>query len=610
MCGIAGFVDWEGSSTTSRHEIVTGMANTLAPRGPDAAGTWADRYAALGHRRLAVIDVAGGSQPMHAAGCVLVFSGEIYNFRELRRELEGCGRRFETASDTEVLLRAYQEWGHSCVSRLNGMFAFALWDSQEQVLLLARDRLGIKPLYLYRNGRGVIFGSEPKAVLAHPDVRPEIDAEGIAELFVVPGAPTPGHGVFRGLEELLPAHTLIVSPRGEAKSRYWSLESAPHPDDYATTVNKVRDQLTAIVDRQAVSDVPIATLLSGGIDSSVITALTAARQGGHAVGGLRTFSMDYAGEDEEFPPDAWRPSRDGPHAMAAAAHLGTRHSSLVLEADAVLRASGDSLSARDLPGWGDLDASLGLLFRHVRREATVALSGESGDEVFGGYPWHSNPAAIQRDGFPWLDIDFLPSSLLRAEVAEVVKPADYLLSRSADARAATPRLPGESRDDLRIREALHLGLTRWLPLLLNRKDRLSMAAGLEVRVPYCDHEFVQYVWNVPWAMKRRGDLEKGLLRDAAADLLPTSIIRRRKSAPPACHSPRYVGHLRERVLDLVADESAPLFQLVDREKLRAGLAAGALPGPTPGPGTSFALGYLTDIDRWLRAYDVQVSLGG
>ena len=304
----SGRVDWDRDLTTER-DTVQAMTATMARRGPDAGDVWLSPRAALGHRRLAVIDIEGGAQPMIALvpePVVLTYSGEVYNFRELRSELEALGHRFRTRSDTEVVLHAYLEWGADCVQHLNGMFAFAIWDDRWQELLLARDRLGIKPLYYAEQGSGLLFGSEPKALLANPLFQPEIDAEGLADLLVRTMARRPCNAIFRGLREVRPGHIVQVSRDGVRESAYWRLTSRPHTDDLPTTVATLRGLLEDIVDRQLISDVPLCTLLSGGLDSSAITALAAGGLERQGRGRVVTFAVDFTGSEHDFQPSAIR----------------------------------------------------------------------------------------------------------------------------------------------------------------------------------------------------------------------------------------------------------------------------------------------------------------
>jgi asparagine synthase (glutamine-hydrolysing) len=487
------------------------------------------------------------------------------------------------------------------------MFAFAIWDARRQELMLARDRMGIKPLYYAPLASGALFGSEPKAILAHPGFDAEIDAEGLAELFSQAGTYTPGHGVYRGLAQVKPGCSVHVTREGVRSATYWRLESHEHPDDLTITVGTVRDLLTDIVDHQTVADVPLCSLLSGGLDSSLISALAhraAARSG---QGKLSTFSVDFAGSEADFRPDQLRPSHDEPFARAAAEHIGSRHVTVLLDAGDLIEAQWSPLAAHDLPTMGDMFTSMYLLFRGVREQSTVALSGESADEVFGGYGWYHVPAMLAADTFPWAaGGSWAP--LLQPDVAAKVRLDEYAADSYSQAIAEVPRLPGENPGDRRIREVLYLGLTRWLPMLLDRKDRLSMISGLEVRVPFCDHRLVQYVWNIPWAMKGTGGIEKGLLRAAGAGLLPDPLLYRRKSIYPGVANPAWEQTIDTQMRDLLARPDAPLFTLVSHGKLAAAYAADpALTGyMAVKPSSTASAAFLLDINEWLRRYRVRI----
>ncbi|MFF7534400.1 asparagine synthase (glutamine-hydrolyzing) [Streptomyces bobili] len=605
MCGVTGWLDWETDLRT-RGATVSAMAETLACRGPDASGVWLSRHAAFGHRRLSVIDLTGGAQPLGTGQpeTVLTYNGELYNHQELRRELQSLGHTFRTRSDTEVVLRAHIEWGTDAARRFNGIFAYALWDGRAEELLLVRDHLGIKPLYWHAHATGVLFGSEPKAVLANPLFRAELDAEGIAELFALPAAPTTGHGLFRGLNEVRPGHLVSVRRSAVREFPYWQLVSRPHTDDAATTRRTVRGLLADAVERQLMSDVPLCTLLSGGVDSSAITALAALARERSGQGKVSSFSVDFPGSADRAP-DNWRTGADAPFVRAAAEHVGTLHTSVVIPDDDLLEARQAVLRARDRPGWGEMDASLHLLFREVRRRSTVALSGEAADEVFGGYPYFHSPDALSAPTFPWLHGRPTPAVLLRPEVRAEVRPQEYTAQQYRDSLAGTPALAGETGADRRVREVFHLALTRWLPPLLERVDRVSMSVGLEVRVPFCDHRLVEYAWNVPWSLKTPDGRPKGLLRDAVRDLLPAAVADRPKSGYPSTPAVRYTQVLTDRAHELLADPAAPVFDLVDRETVRRALAEGlTLPSPRTAPNPVGGLDHLVQVDEWLRAYRV------
>ncbi|MEU6223685.1 asparagine synthase (glutamine-hydrolyzing) [Streptomyces sp. NPDC047042] len=613
MCGIAGWLDFRRDLGEEGATVRT-MVAALANRGPDDEAVWTDRRAALGHRRLSVIDLENSTQPMAVEEdgrtlAVVVHNGEIYNFRQLRRQLEGLGHRFRTAGDTEVVVRAYLEWGDRCAEHLEGMFAFAVWDPARERLLLARDRLGIKPLYYARTANGVLFGSEPKALFAHPSMECAVDSEGFAELLAY--IATPGHAVYRGVRELPAGHTAVVHRGGVTESAYWTLPSRPHEDDTATTIDAVRGLLAESVEAHLVSDVPLCTLLSGGVDSSAIVAL-AARAGNRP----RTFSVDFEGHTERFQKDFWHEDADAPYAAEVARHVGTDHEPVVLRtadlADPVVDAA--ALRSQDLPRpIPDMDRSLYLLLRAVRQRSTVALMGEAADELFGGYRSFQDPSLTDTGNFPWVSMGLkvaphgMSTGLLDPGMLKKIDVPGYAAQRYSEAVAEVPRVAGESELEHRMRRVSHVHLTRWMPLLLTRDDRLSMAVGLELRVPYCDHRLVEYVYNIPWEMKTADGREKSVLRSAVADLLPASVTERRKSPFPITQDPGYGQVLKERFDAVVNDPAGPVAPLLDREAC-ARLSAQDRPIEVSGWGERRDVEMVLQLDGWLRHYRVRLDL--
>ncbi|GAA5090135.1 asparagine synthase (glutamine-hydrolyzing) [Nocardia iowensis] len=545
----------------------------MACRGPDDSGRWIAPHAAIGHRRLAVIDLVGGTQPMTVEtpeGVVaMVYSGEAYNFRELRAELRARGHRCTTESDTEVVLRAYLEWGSAFAERLNGMYAFAIWDSRTDQLVLVRDRLGIKPLYYYPTEDGVLFGSEPKAILANPLADKTIGMDGLRELFVT--IARPDLAIWEGMHQVPPGALMTVGREGIRTTPYWSLRTLEHRDDRATTVRTIRELLEDIVARQLISDVPRCVLLSGGLDSSVLTAL-AARHLRNSGERLRSFSIEFHNQQQDFVPDEWRATLDAPYARAVAEHVGSDHRDIVLDdatlSDPAVRAA--VVSARDVPaGFGDSEMSLYLLFKAIREQSTVALSGESSDELFGGYRWFAGAAEHGMHTFPWLSVLPPPfvqrTRLLDPDLTAALDLDTYLADSFADATAEVTRLAGESDLEFRMRQVSHLHLTRFVRTMLDRKDRMSMAVGLEVRVPYCDHRLVEYVYNAPWSLKSFDGREKSLLRAATADTLPRSVVERVKSHYPITKDVHYTEAIRRQASDILATQQHPVFRLYDHD---------------------------------------------
>ncbi|GAA2151991.1 asparagine synthase (glutamine-hydrolyzing) [Kitasatospora kazusensis] len=616
MCGMTGWVAFDRDLTGERTTL-DAMTQTMTCRGPDAGGVHLQPHAALGHRRLAVIDIDGGAQPMVVEEdgrllASLTYTGEVYNYLELRSELEAAGHRFRTRSDTEVVLHAYLQWGRGFVDRLNGMFAFAIWDARAEELLLVRDRMGVKPLYYYPTPHGVLFGSEPKAVLAHPDVRARVDLDGLRELLAMTKAP--GHAIYRGLAEVEPGHLVRVRREGLTKHRYWALEAREHTDDLDTTIGTIRSLLDDIVRRQLISDVPLCSLLSGGLDSSAVTALAAKslREGGH--GPVRSFDVDFPGQTENFRADELRGTPDGPFARLLADHVGADHSTIELDSAALSSPEYRRavLHARDLPGGlGDMDTSMLLLFKGIRKHSTVALSGEASDELFGGYRWFHDPVAVAAQEFPWVAaMSSLAGpgvsareGLLSPDLLAKLDLPGYQREQYHKAIAEVPHLDGADPVERRMRELGYLNLTRFVRVLLDRKDRLSMATGLEVRVPFCDHRLVQYVFNTPWSMKTFDGREKSLLRAAVRDVLPAEVADRVKSPYPSTQDPGYARILQRELAALSARPDSPVHDLLNRRAVADAI------GPDADPQAArLGMEVALDLDAWLSDYDVALEI--
>ncbi|MBD3917719.1 asparagine synthase (glutamine-hydrolyzing) [Paenibacillus sp. PR3] len=614
MCGITGWIDWSRDLTQFSEQLER-MTETLAPRGPDAAGTWISSHCGLGHRRLSVIDPENGAQPMirHEGErtCVIVYNGELYNALELRADLESKGRTFTTNCDTEVLLVSYMEWGKACIERFNGIFAFAIWDSAEQHLFLARDRLGVKPLF-YSEGEGkFMFGSEPKAILAHDEVPARVGAEGLAEIFIVGPARTPGQGVYKQLRELRPGQCMTVRREGNAIHTYWKLESRPHTDDVDATAARVGELLQDTVERQLVSDVPVCTLLSGGLDSSALTSLAVRYYQGTGQGNIHTYSVDYVDNDKHFKAHAFQPNADAPWIKRMSEHLGTIHHNVQFDTPELVDALRAATLARDLPGMADVDASLLLFCREIKKGATVALSGEAADEIFGGYPWFHREETLNANTFPWSLATGMRADLLNPEIADWIKPQQYLADRYDDALAEVPHLEGEDAAAQRMRIMSYLNITRFMPTLLDRKDRMSMAVGLEVRVPFCDHRLVDYVFNIPWETKTSGSREKGILRKSLTGALPDDVLWRKKSPYPKTHNPNYLDAVRSKLLEVLDDPSSPLLPLINVAKVRELAASTDASSNIPWFGQLMSgpqvFAYLWQTDLWLREYKVSIG---
>ncbi|TFB21767.1 asparagine synthase (glutamine-hydrolyzing) [Filobacillus milosensis] len=615
MCGITGWIEWEGISREKDEHILKTMTSQLIKRGTDDEGYFINHHVAFGHQRLAVIDVENGRQPMmvnHVGYTyTIVYNGELYNTNDLKKELMKRGYRFRTTCDTEVLLNAYVHWGPDCLDYLNGIFAFAIWDDKNERTFIARDRLGVKPLFYAELGKKLIFGSEIKSILKHPSVTPEVDRDGLAEVFGLGPSRTPGHGIFDQVQELRAGHAMLMTRQGLKKWRYWNVKSEEHQDSFEDTVEKVRHLFVDAVERQLVSDVPISTFLSGGVDSSAITAIASNYFDRKGKGKLPTFSIDYKGNEQYFEKSEFQPSNDSDFIKVMTDQFKTKHSDCVINEEDLFNLLKESVTLRDQPGMADVDSSLLWFCRKIKQETTVSLSGECADEIFGGYPWFHNPGSNGEDGFPWIRSLDHREDLLLPDWKKKLGLKNYVYDRYQETINETPRLDGESEIEGKRREMFYLNMHWFMTQLLDRKDRMSMGATLEVRVPFADHHLVEYVWNVPWEMKNAGGLEKGLLRKALEGILPHDILYRKKNPYPKTFQPQYTELVMNWMKDILKDSDARLFEFLSKNQIQHLVETEGEAFKTPWYGQLMQgpqlIAHLCQIDYWLREYDVKVK---
>ena len=605
MCAIAGILGLPVSARTA-----ASLLDTMKRRGPDDRGIYQNEDVTLLHTRLAIIDPEGGCQPMTVTlgneSYVLVYNGELYNTAELRQELRSLGHRFSGHSDTEVVLRAYIAWGQDCVHRFNGIFAFAVWETNSRRLFLARDRIGVKPLFYTIFRDALIFASEIKTILAFPGVPSELDREGAVQLLMLGPGRLPGSGVFRNIRELEPGCCGYFEEGKLKARRYWQLRDREHRDTLEETLEQVRFLVTDAIRRQMVSDVPVGTFLSGGLDSSIISAVCAKEMAERGEV-LRTFSVDYRDNDRYFRSGKFQPESDKTYIDIMTQTLHSDHMLTVLSPEDLMEALEDATIARDLPGMADVDFSLLAFCREIRNDVKVALSGECADEIFGGYPWYRDPEIRDRAGFPWAQNTLQRCALLSPALAKHGFAKELVMDAYLDTCTESSILPGNSPRERRMKEMVNLNFRWFMQTLLDRKDRMSMYSGLEVRVPFCDYRIAEYLYAVPWEYKDLHGKEKGLLRQAVDGLLPEAVLWRKKSPYPKTFDPRYTAMVRNRIESLLNDSASPLFYLVNREELR-NLLDRVDPWPWYGqlmqrPQT---LAFFLQMDFWLRHYKIDL----
>lgn len=614
MCGIAGFCNFKENflrDTQRWTQVLTDMRTAIAHRGCDQTGAYLRPAVGLAHTRLAIRDLTGGAQPMvrrrGEAEYGIIYNGEIYNAEELKQDLIRRGCRFETSCDTEVILCGYMEYGMEVAKKLNGIFAFAIWDGEQDTLFLCRDRFGVKPLFYAAEGDTLVFGSEPKALFAHPQVCPRADLDSFREIFGLGPARTPGCGVFCGVREVKPGCIAAYSRAGVREYPYWTLEARPHTDSYDQTVETVSWLLRDAVGRQLVSDVPVCSFLSGGIDSTVVTAIACnlLREQGRT---LNTFSFDFTHNEDCFRANAFQPTRDRPYVDRVLSLYPLHHTYLECDETTLADLLGDAVRMKDLPGMTDVDASLLYFCGLVKQHNKVALTGECADEIFGGYPWFYREELLHTDGFPWSADLSARTALLSDEAIRALDLEDYVHQAYRDTLAQVPALPGEQGEVLRRRQMSFLNLRWFMQTLLDRMDRTSMAWGLEARVPFADHRIVEYVYNVPWSMKYQDGMEKKLLRDACRDLLPPELLYRKKSPYPKTYSPVYEALLAEQFRRVLENPQAPVHRFLDSKKAARFLAQPKDYG-RPWFGQLMAgpqmIAFFLQVNDWMERYGIR-----
>ena len=611
MCGIAGWTE-AGSNMPDKVKTLSAMSRTLERRGPDENGIYINGDTALIHRRLVVIDRENGKQPMSArhgdTTYVIVYNGELYNADELREELKADGRRFRGHSDTEVVLKAYIKYGEHCAERLNGIFAFAVFNSRDRSLFLCRDKIGVKPLFYHEYDGGLIFGSEIKALLASGVVKPVVDEQGLNEIFFLGPARTPSCGVFKGVFELNPGECAVYRNGRLRRKTYFSIEAREHTDNEAQTLEKTRYLLTDAIQRQLVSDVPLCLFLSGGLDSSIIVQTSSRFNRENKRGGVHTYSVEYRDNEKYFQKSRFQPNADYEYIHMMVKSADTKHSEVILDNTLLADALYDSVEARDLPGYVDVDSSLLLFCREIKKDYTVALSGECADELFGGYPWYHDERILFEDCFPWSRSQDVRRMVLRGGVLD--RGEEYVRQRYLDTIALAPKLSSDSRRDSRMREMFFLNFYWFMQCLLERKDRCSMYSGLEVRVPFCDYRLVEYAYNMPWSLKAWGGREKGVVRKAFEDILPKEIAWRKKSPYPKTHNPVYFEECAKRVRKILEKKNT-LTELLDRQAIE-GIIEHPESITQPWYGQLMQapqiLAYLIELDDWFEKYNVQIEI--
>lgn len=588
------------------------MREEISHRGKDDTGEYLNKNIGLSQTRLTIRDLYNGNQPMtrviNENEYTIVYNGEIYNMEPLKAELISKGYSFETTTDTEVILYAYIEYGVDSVKMLNGIFAYAIWDNSGKKLYLFRDRCGIKPLFYSLKRNTIVFASEIKALFKHPKVSPEIDNNSLREIFGIGPARTEGNGVFKGVFEVKYGHYGVYDINGFKEYPYWSLKSEEYTKSYEEAVDDVRYLVTSAIEYQMVSDVPVCSFLSGGLDSCIVTAV-AANYLGKKGKTFNTFSFDFKDNNKYFVSNSFQPEQDRPYVDIMLNNFKVNHTYLECNNEELADYLYLSVDAKDLPGMADVDASMLYFCKLVKEHNKVTLTGECADEIFGGYPWFHREEFINADTFPWSINYNVRNSVLNDDTVKHLDIKGYIDKQYKHSISQVPTLEGESPLRKRQREISFLNLKWFMTTLLDRMDRASMYSGLEARVPYADHRIIEYMWNVPWEYKCHNGITKGLLRDSAKDLLPKEITYRKKSPYPKTYNPNYEKILKERVASIISDNNAPIIPILNKAEINTILNSTSDYGkPWFGQlmATPQLLAYIIQVNYWLEKFSLSL----
>ncbi len=588
MCGIIGWVN-KKESLSAKKNIFKKMTSTLKKRGPDGKGYYFLNNLLFGHRRLAIIDPQFGKQPMSYKNYTIIYNGELYNTNELREELVALNYNFDTNSDTEVLLKGYAHFKEKILNKLNGIFAFAIYDGNS--VFLARDRVGVKPLYYTNKKNNFIFSSNIKGILKSKIIDPILDKNSLHILLGLFPSITPGSGLFKDIFELLPGHYMVYNGKVKIK-KYWEVVDKKCLDSYEEAVIKIKNMVTNIIENQLVSDVGVACLLSGGLDSSIITAISALK-----VDGIATYSIDYEDNDKYFKKNNYQVSQDNYYIKLMSDKFKTKHTFHIVKIKELVRTLKQAVIAKDLPGMSDIDSSLLWFSKKIAKEQKVILSGECADEIFGGYPWFYKTELVNLDTFPWLrNLDKRQSLINKNLNIDIIKFVNQEYNKC--------KLKNKTKNIFKLNRDW------FMATLLTRKDRMTMYASLEARVPFSDHNLIEYLWNLPFEYLYNEDIEKKILRDAFKDILPTEIVNRKKNPYPKTHNPQYTKIITKLVMKCLKDKKSILHTLFDREELNK-LINNKDDCNTPWFGQLMTnpqlLAYIYQIHYWGKKYKIKIE---
>ena len=605
MCGICGYIQKDKIKT---NDTILSMKDSIIRRGNSDNNIYVNNNVALGHARLSIIDVKNGKQPMkrciNGRNYAISYNGELYNTNVLRNILITRGYEFETESDTEVLLLLYVEFKEKMLKFVNGIFAFAIHDEENSSVFLAKDRLGIKPLFYSLVDDKLIFSSEIKGILASKYVKPIVSKEELLELFSLGPAHSPGKTYFKDIYELQAGHYAYYKDNTLDIIKYWDLCEKKIIDNVKYLVNDATR-------KQLVSDVGVSTMLSGGLDSSIVTKIATDN-----VFNLHTYSINYENNDKDFVANSYQQTKDSDFVKVMTKYLNTKHKDIIVTDEDLFNNLFESVIARDMPGMADIDSSMFVFCREItNNNEKVVLSGECSDEIFGGYPWFYKDHLKNTDGFPWALSENLRQNIIKKDLVNDGDIVEYIKTVKNNTLKNVSHISLDSFEN-EFKEINYLTIKYFMNTLIERTDRMSMRNSLEVRVPYADHRIFEYVYNVDAKLKlglRNSNneiCEKYILKQAFKNDLPTDITNRKKSPFPKTYSKKYLEMLENKLSQILDNPSSRIHEVINTNyvrnlinthgnELKENLFGQLMTYPQ-------TLAYIIQIDYWLTAYNIEI----
>ena len=593
MCAILGLI-----SKKKNKELFKNMLELMNNRGNDHTGYYFENDIYLGHKRLAIIDLEKGNQPMYDKNYIIVYNGELYNTDSLKKDLKDKGISFNTNSDTEVILKGYIYYKEKIMNKLEGIYAFAIYNKKNKELFLGRDRFGVKPLYYTKKKKEFIFSSTIKSILKSKIVKPILTKKELAQILSLGPSKAIGSGIFKDIKELRPGHYLIYK-KGKIKvKRYWKLKSKKNKDTFEEATKKINELLTDSIKRQMISDVPIATLLSGGLDSSIITAVVA----NNLNQPLTTYSIDYQDNDKYFKKNKFTVSQDKYYIDIMSKTFNTNHKYKIISQKDVVNLLEETLYLKDYPGMTDIESSLYWFSKEISKDYKVILSGECADEIFGGYPWFYRDEL--NNEFPWINNLEYRQKIINKNLKINLKKTIH-----KEYKKTINELSRKDRND-KYKKLFYINMTHFMTTLLDRKDRMTMGATLEARVPFADTKLIEYLWNIPFNYKYQKSQEKYILREAFKNIIPDEVLYRKKNPYPKTHHPYFLKQVTKLLKDRlkISNNLSKIFNIEEIYNLLNSKEDYNIPWFGQLMTKPQLIAYLYQFDLWIEKYNIEIKI--